>query len=81
MKGWESQRYCHEVKGKMECSNMFVGIPWKCWHKFAVVNIFVIWKKRHLTEKIILNLTLLYIEINIEITCQEDNLIKSKSFI
>ena len=57
----------------------------KCWHKlktpFAVVNIFVIWKKRHLTEKIILHLTLLYIEINIEITCQEDNLIKSKSFI
>jgi hypothetical protein len=53
----------------------------KCWHKlktpFAVVNIFVIWKKRHLTEKIILHLTLLYIEI----TCQEDNLIKSKSFI
>ena len=53
----------------------------KCWHKLKtpipVVNIFVIWKKRHLTEKIIPNLTLLYIEI----TFQEDNLIKSKSFI
>jgi hypothetical protein len=51
----------------------------KCWHKLKtpipVVNIFVIWKKRHLTEKIIPNLTLLYIEINIEITFQEDNLI------
>jgi hypothetical protein len=55
----------------------------KCMHKYHLnmylVNIFVIWKKRHLTEKIIPNLTLLYIEINIEITFQEDNLIKSKS--